>query len=776
MINIDSNVYGNKDTWVKYNYEYGDIYYATTGENLKPEAMCHTIGTAVMNGKISRTYPNTSICPIATDSNSFFTDFEYVEFTNTGGIDSTRNARVQTPVMFVNNLYYTNQQNSNQYNRIAYNSSLSNQFQSDTVYPPNSPYVPTGFTSYPSIHGTYAIPIAEWQYRNIVMLICVCVKQTEDTSDFKTFCLKDYIENRAQDYPYVFSVYAVPFILGTAFTPMMTYTGGLNLDIMQFSAMGVDTETNVVLGFEEPSSWFYNPVNTVDMTLPNSTSTANLRCAMLIGGTVGARTRQFSNGQAFINYCPDMFKIVEITQGSYKYAVTSCHYNQHGDFREFCLKQCAYLGMFFTDDYNNITKTPVDEFYTNENTYMGLIDKDGITHGTYSRGAENATHDQFNWKSMADNSPYDYQKKPDNNVYDDTPTKILPSSDYGKGFANYYIMNTENVDKIMALLGNYVKKYGELNDYLKSFLTFEVVDCIPKITVFPFNIRDVSTITSVNIGNITFPPEALEAYRLTNTIIIFDMGTIYVNPEYNDFRDVSPYTNYLLYIPYCSSVEISGTDIAGKELNVKLAVNTLTGSCQAYIFINGFLNATSAGICGFNVEYQNYNTFSHRQDIINEEVNVAQNKVSALTSALSIAGGLVGALATGGVGGVIGGALIATGVGGLANSISSFTIDSEKSQNFEVRTGNNQYSLNGISTSNTDNVKPHHAILFRRTTQMMDYSPELYAQNTGYACLKYGTISEFSGLCQFTGIRYECPCTKTERNMINEAFQNGVIL
>ena len=62
------------------------------------------------------------------------------------------------------------------------------------------------------------------------------------------------------------------------------------------------------------------------------------------------------------------------------------------------------------------------------------------------------------------------------------------------------------------------------------------------------------------------------------------IGSITIPKKYNNFLDLAPYTKVTIYLPYIGFKELDVTQIMGKTITVKYAVDVITGGCIAEIF------------------------------------------------------------------------------------------------------------------------------------------------------------------------------------------------
>lgn len=446
--------------------------------------------------------------------------------------------------------------------------------------------------------------------------------------------------------------------------------------------------------------------------------------------------------------------------------------------KDWVLSCVASLGLFFTDNIQTAISGELDS----SNMYCGTIDDNGITHGEYTRGADNRTQNQYNWESTTQ-SKYD-------------PTKTVPDYDT-KNHLNPYIsvadFNTEYVCNYQSVTQLCQELYKALArkptdvqtvDYsADTFLVTDPLSGIISIRKYPVNVVPNHGIEDfIKIGNYT--SDTIKGYRFApslNTFITFTFsGAKRLNEVFDgSFLDREPYTSAELYIPFCGTIPISVADYIGHNITVKLAIDYRTGSCTAYIFKDSTPLQSANGQIGIDIPVTGVNTATVDGQLLNANLALKQSQrqqfqasTGFFTTPASIATQIFG-----------GGKF---GISGAAGSIGSLTSMGNTFENAWDKRQAAAYELHHIQTpyksisagSPLCGAMGEHCcrLTIYRPIISSDYDPDVYAKTIGFACLKNGVVSDFSGLTIGAIDLNGVDCTETEKVMIIKAFADGVYL
>lgn len=228
-------------------------------------------------------------------------------------------------------------------------------------------------------------------------------------------------------------------------------------------------------------------------------------------------------------------------------------------------------------------------------------------------------------------------------IIPDNPTPPDPDDDdldinlSGFGISQYCMTNA----KFRSVLGKLWST--DFLDNLKKFNNDPVNNIISAIALpwgLPF---DSTQFYNVVVGNVDLGVQNVR--RLSGKNVI-SLGSVDIEPLYNNFLDYL--TGLTLYLPYVGFCPIDAKLCMGKTVAVKYYVDTLTGACDAVVFVNQVSEYKFSGQFGL-------------------EIPLSASDFSGKYKGLfNTVGTTIGGLVTGGAPGAIGGL-----VGGLASTAMS---------------------------------------------------------------------------------------------------------
>ena len=432
------------------------------------------------------------------------------------------------------------------------------------------------------------------------------------------------------------------------------------------------------------------------------------------------------------------------------------------------LKTVACFGLYFsttTDDIGNLT---------NQNTYIGLIDEDGVGRGRYLQGAEtvNAPQIRDNWNDMSHTG---YTPSSDDTKYrNDTQFYSTWSS---SAFTKMYVLTESQVQQLASELYTAVSAAPtseEIERYNQSvFLTQNPIDCIISLKRFPIELP-YSAAVPMKLGSYTTQVNAAPLLYSTG-VYSFVFSRSVNNNLYQwfdkSFLDYEPYTKVELTIPFCGTVEIPTTYIYDYDaIDVKLIIDYITGACTAYIQARNVTIDSVSGECAVTLPVNGLQSATLDSQI--HSAATARNK-SALTNGLGLIGGLAAVgigIATGGIGTAV--------IGGIA-ALTSGANMVVQDKNIEYELQHMQVPLKQISSASGAISQSYDMRCKMRITRpkiAADYDAEVYADTIGFACLINTTVDKLSGLTVGDINLDNVAASDVEKQLIKNAFAGGVIL
>ena len=208
-----------------------------------------------------------------------------------------------------------------------------------------------------------------------------------------------------------------------------------------------------------------------------------------------------------------------------------------------------------------------------------------------------------------------------------------------------------------------------------------------------------------------------------------------------NFLDFGPFTKCSVVLPYCGEHSLDMNDVAGKELELHYVVDFLTGSCVAYILVNGSCHYAFAGQMGTQIP------------ISKASFN---NMISAVISAGATIGGVMSSIATGGLT-----APLTAGVGGAM-------ISNVMNMHPDVT----YHSGGGGVTGWIGNQEPY--IRIEEPIPKIGNDQKSFVGLPTYMTKRIGNCNGFTKVID--AHLKNIPCTSAEQDQINSLLKNGIII
>lgn len=441
---------------------------------------------------------------------------------------------------------------------------------------------------------------------------------------------------------------------------------------------------------------------------------------------------------------------------------------------DYIYTQAAYLGTFFTPNYTTATSGKTDG--TDENMYIGVIGDNGITTGIYKQGSEIPDIPQSEWVNPWDYSPF-VPTPTDPNTYDDDNETIFNDVIIRPEFCTRYALTRTQLVHAHSFLCTQIAANVD-SDYWSAQKLYvnNPMDVVQSVMLFPFDISrfqtDEPAYKELTFGQLVDSGYSVQLNREQYCVI--NMGECTYYPVFgnsvDDFRNYPPYSSATMYIPYCGSVEIDPNLYMGHTIGVKIIVDMGTGSCLALILRDKLVVDSISGTMGITIPITGIQTQTLAAAERQAESQLKTARNSAIKQFAKGVGTIIAAPVAGGVVGVAGMTAYQTTVGDIAQAKDTIT----KAQ-FNLEHINVPYKTIGTATSTTSFANERKCRLIVRRPVMMNFDSVRYAHNTGYACLKTGNVSDFTGYTEFQTVDLSgVNATSTEKEMLFKLMQGGV--
>lgn len=264
----------------------------------------------------------------------------------------------------------------------------------------------------------------------------------------------------------------------------------------------------------------------------------------------------------------------------------------------------ALFGCFFTPT----NKYVFDYDMRDNDLYLPIIDENGVGHGRYTRGAENANNPLYTKNSIRD---IDYNP--------DAPPKPVDTNTYSitTGFntvgnvastTKAYVVNAAALTGLSGEMWNIINNLVTTPDDMKNldnltldaFLTNNPIDAIVSVKKFPLSsVPHAENLENIYLGKYR---TGAAGYALAMQQARYNFEGIPIFPKFgNCFLDYSPYTKMQLYVPFCGTIEIDAADFMGRTLSVEMVIDFITGAVTAYILANQLVVTSLTGNCGIDI-------------------------------------------------------------------------------------------------------------------------------------------------------------------------------
>lgn len=261
------------------------------------------------------------------------------------------------------------------------------------------------------------------------------------------------------------------------------------------------------------------------------------------------------------------------------------------------------------------------------------------------------------------------------------------------------------------------------------------MDAIIGLSSYPFDIP-TSGYKEIKVGGIG---TGVASNTAGNQYISINCGTVPIGKYWGAYLDYSPYSKIEIYLPFIGIRELSMDDVQNSNLGVIYHIDIVSGSCVAFVTSNGNIMYQFTGVCGEQIPV----TSADHNNLIN--------------TGISIAGSVIGGIASGGIGGAVVGGAMSTSV---ANAVSN-------SKPHIARAG----SISG-NVSMMSKLKPY--VIITRPNQCKAGGQNAFSGYPIYATYK---LANLKGYTEVDSIHLErVPATDSERGEIETLLQGGVIL
>lgn len=353
-------------------------------------------------------------------------------------------------------------------------------------------------------------------------------------------------------------------------------------------------------------------INNGEMTptqfLTQYTANSNSRCAYIFDVTPQIYNyTDYRRGRAVLpawNYFDGQTinTYYGITSDPVRYYFYKIPYNQTN--YDKMMSIAALFGCYFTPT----NKYVFDYDMLDNDLYLTVLDENGVAHGQYTHGADNANNSLYSKGSIReiDYNPDAPPRPTDPNTY--SVTTGFNTVGNVATTTKAYVINSTGIqglsNELWTIIDNLLVNPTDIenlyNMSLDAFLTNNPIDAIVSVKKFPLSsVPHGENIENVYLGKVQ---TGAAAYPLAMQQARYNFTSIPIFPKFgNCFLDYAPYTKMQLYVPFCGTIDIDAADFMGHNLSVEMVIDFITGTVTAYVLANELVVTSLTGTCAIDI-------------------------------------------------------------------------------------------------------------------------------------------------------------------------------
>lgn len=177
-------------------------------------------------------------------------------------------------------------------------------------------------------------------------------------------------------------------------------------------------------------------------------------------------------------------------------------------------------------------------------------------------------------------------------------------------------------DSVITTIWNHIKQFFE--NPMDAIIGFNLVPVpVPDGGTENFKLMYIDTGVSMTVAASQF--------------VDIDCGTLDITPYYGSALDYSPYTKVSCFLPFIGNVSLNVDEVMGRTLHVSYRVDICSGSCVAYIEVDGNAIYQYSGHCAIPIPLSGADFSSY----VNAAISVAKLAGAALTAGAGVLAGEV---------------------------------------------------------------------------------------------------------------------------------------
>lgn len=292
-------------------------------------------------------------------------------------------------------------------------------------------------------------------------------------------------------------------------------------------------------------------------------------------------------------------------------------------------------------------------------------------------------------------------------------------------------------------------------------------EAICGLTYYPFSVSqlvNVSTDNYIYFGSYKYEGAGLSVNKVLSykTGAYIDAGTVTLTPVSRSYRNMEPFCNLNVYLPYIGWQKLNIADYIGKTVNIRYYVDIMTRSCIVALVANNVLLDYFTGEIGVNLPITGQNLSEYANSTIRALLGTAGGAIGGAAMGASIGGYLPTPVSAGGA---IAGALVG-GAAGLGAGVFNM---SQKPKPADIN------KTKGNFSSGSGLYMPQY-VIFRFDVHDL-IVPDLLTELYGRPSSSSGKLSSFSGFVKADTVKLNTTgMTEREASIASSLLKEGVFV
>lgn len=292
-------------------------------------------------------------------------------------------------------------------------------------------------------------------------------------------------------------------------------------------------------------------------------------------------------------------------------------------------------------------------------------------------------------------------------------------------------------------------------------------EAICGLTYYPFSVSQLVNVSADNyiyFGSYKYESAGLSVNKVLSykTGAYIDAGTVTLTPVSRSYRNMEPFCNLNVYLPYIGWQKLNIADYLGKTVNIRYYVDIMTRSCIVALVANNVLLDYFTGEIGVNLPITGQNLSEYANSTIRALLGTAGGAIGGAAMGASIGGYLPTPVAAGGA---IAGALVG-GAAGLGAGVFNM---SQKPKPADIN------KTKGNFSSGSGLYMPQY-VIFRFDVHDL-IVPDLLTDLYGRPSSASGKLSSFSGFVKADTVKLNTTgMTEREASIASSLLKEGVFV